>query len=77
MTNRTNRWIREKLDELKRGHCQICGNWSPRREMAHVQPTGLNGLGRGRKERYYDYKKHPESYKLLCHKCHKKLDGRR
>lgn len=45
-------------------------------QFAHIKPTKLSGRGRGRgKEmRYYDIKKHPDHYLLLCTLCHHKLD---
>ena len=46
-------------------------------EFAHVKETGLSGRGRGRKERYYDIIKNPESYRLLCQFHHKLMDDER
>lgn len=78
MGNRQNQWIRRKTVEQKHlwgGKCQKCGSDKiDKLEFAHVSPTGLNGRGRGRKERYYDVKNHPESYNLLCEDCHAEFD---
>jgi hypothetical protein len=46
-------------------------------ELAHKSPTGLKGKGRGSRERLYDVIRNPNSYILLCHNCHAKLDGRK
>lgn len=56
-------------------HCQTCG--SPRNlQLAHVEPTGLKGAGRGLTRRLLDAIKHPDKYILECYRCHKKRDGR-
>jgi hypothetical protein len=44
-------------------------------QFAHIKDTGLNGIGRGRKERYYDIRNHPDSYALLCEDHHKAYDA--
>lgn len=57
----------------------MCGNdRDDRLEFAHLpgKPTNLDGRGRGKPERYYDIKQHPECYVLLCVECHTELDGR-
>lgn len=51
--------------------CSICGSHS-QIEFHHVQPTQLEGKGRGRNARYYDIIKNPQSYKALCRSCHLK-----
>jgi len=43
-------------------------------EFAHIAPTGLRGRGRGQTQRYYDIKRHPECYELLCDPCHWKQE---
>jgi len=47
-------------------------------EFAHLpgKPTGLEGRDRGLPNRYYDVKKNPDSYVLLCREHHTALDGR-
>lgn len=73
LTNRQNTWIAKKMVELResRGNkCEVCGV-TEGLEFAHVKETSLKGRGRGRKERYYDIIKNPESYKLVCSNCHK------
>jgi len=69
-------WSSHLFDRLRvqfGGKCVVCGQlWEL--EFAHVKPTGLNGDGRGRKERYYDIKNHPDCYALMCTKDHKEFD---
>ena len=48
---------------------EICGS-TERLEFAHLEPTELNGWGRGRKERVYDVIRYPWKYQLFCHDCH-------
>jgi hypothetical protein len=83
MTNRQNIHIRKQMDKLKEkfgGRCWNCGS-TVNLQFAHIKETDINGRGRGRKERYYDIIKHPESYALLCGGddgvggCHKGYDG--
>jgi len=76
MPNVVNVWIKRKRQELITqfgGKCQKCGS-TQKLEFAHKEPTGLNGLGRGRKERYYDVIKNPEKYWLSCPDCHDEYD---
>jgi len=49
-----------------------------RLEFAHLpgKPTGVEGRGRGRADRYHDVRKHPDSYVLICRDCHVVLDKR-
>jgi hypothetical protein len=57
--------------------CQKCGASGDvkKLEFAHVKPTGLCGQGRGSVHRYYDIKRNPECYRLLCRQpCHKQFD---
>lgn len=57
------------------GSCCFCPEQDPELlEFAHVSLTELKGRGRGRKERYYDVKKHPEAYLLMCKACHEIYD---
>lgn len=83
MSTRQNRWIRVKLDQLKEeygGKCWNCGS-TVNLEFAHVKETGLSGKGRGRHERYFDIKAHPDAYALLCggengmSGCHEMFDN--
>jgi len=74
--NYVNKWIRTAFDNLRKefgDKCSFCGS-TAKLEFAHLEPTELVGRGRGRKERYYDIKKNPDSYVLLCVGCHKTLD---
>lgn len=79
MTNNANQLMpkmRLRLIELYKGRCKHC-KADTNLEFAHRIPTQLQGWGRGRKERYYDIKKNPQSYMLLCKKCHKEYDNGR
>jgi hypothetical protein len=53
--------------------CQTCGS-NRELELAHTQPTGLKGAGRGLTRRLLDAIKHPDKYILECKKCHRKRD---
>ena len=78
MTNRQNRWLRRKFDELRDfaqsiyHGCIWCGSdeWG----FAHVRPTPLGGRGRGRSARYYDILRHFDCYRPMCRLCHKEYD---
>lgn len=77
MTNDANQWVKRKLKELRAergGRCAKCGGFT-QLQFAHVHPTMLKGMGRGRKERYYDIINNPECYALLCSPCHKRYDA--
>lgn len=80
MTDRQNKWIKKKIYDLKikfGGKCWNCGSTS-NLEFAHIKDTELNGMGRGRKERYNDIIKHPDCYALLCggeSSCHVMFDN--
>lgn len=67
--------LRVRLVQQFGGRCEECGV-EEGLEFAHVEPTGLNGEGRGRAKRIFDVKKNPRSYRLLCMTCHDVLDGR-
>lgn len=76
MANYVNKWIKRKRQQLvadRGGECEECGS-KEKMEFAHLGETGLYGAGRGRKERYYDVIRNPDKYKLLCQRCHKRLD---
>ncbi len=79
-----NAWAKSQILRLRaaRGNaCEDCGRslriarGKPNLQFAHLQPTGLSGEGRGRKERVIDIRRHPESYKLLCVDCHLSFDA--
>lgn len=61
------------------GKCRECGAKSSGKdlplEFAHVKPTGCVGRGRGQRVRYWDIKKNPTCYALMCRRCHKKFDA--
>ena len=72
------RWLKRKFEELRRqfgGKCrnQECSS-TENLEFAHVKDTGLKGWSRGKKNRYYDILRNPDSYVLICKTCHKKYD---
>lgn len=60
--------------------CEVCEATYPpeiaasQLEFAHAAETGLKGMGRGRKERITDIRKHPENYALMCKPCHREFD---
>jgi hypothetical protein len=70
---------RVSILRIERGNrCEYCGKRGrtnkrgrPNLEFAHLAPTGLRGRGRGQIQRYYDIKRHPETYALLCRGCHR------
>lgn len=71
-------WARAKRrQEIARrgGQCEICGT-QVRLQFAHVEPTGVNGDGRGSVARIQDVLRHPQSYRLLCVDCHAVVDTR-
>lgn len=77
MANRANEWTKRRWKQLiedSGGKCAQCPN-TEALEFAHLEPTGLRGRSRGRKERLYDILKHPEKYVLLCIYCHDEMDG--
>lgn len=83
MTNRENIRIRKRKDDLIKqfgGKCVNCGT-TENLQFAHIKETNLNGMGRGRKERYYDVLKNPNCYILLCggesgrNGCHEAYDN--
>lgn len=58
--------------------CYLClkvKGFNRKLEFHHLKPTGLNGEGRGFDNRIRDIVKHPDSYILLCRKCHEKAHG--
>ena len=75
MANYTNEWIKKRKHEIMLNViCIKCGSIE-NLEYAHIKPTGLSGMGRGRKERFYDLLRHPDSYIVLCHGCHEAMDA--
>ena len=69
-------WFDQKWQELfdeHGGECTLCPAKTDL-EFAHLEPTGLQGRGRGKMKRYYDIKKNPKKYALLCAGCHSKFD---
>ena len=48
-------------------------------QFAHVRPTKLKGVGRGKSRRLLDVKHHPSCYELMCgsvrgNGCHEAFD---
>jgi len=69
--------LKEAMHELRQefgGCCKRCGS-KTKLEFAHLEPTGINGRGRGGPNRYYNIKKFRHCFILLCRACHLKLDG--
>jgi len=64
-----------KMEELRKsfgGKCKKCGNKQDL-QFAHMSPTRLCGKNsRGSSERYFDIRKNPTAYVLLCVTCHNK-----
>jgi len=81
MTNKRNiraPTLRLELIEQFGGTCwkDECGEDDPERlEFIHILDTPVMGRGRGRKERYWDIKKHPGSYALFCKYHHTEYDS--
>ena len=78
-------WFRRMFDDMKiitfGGRCFHCGakergsrNEPTLLEFAHIEPTGLNGRGRGQSARVYDIKNNQDKYILLCGQCHSEFD---
>lgn len=77
-----NDWYKKKLIELREvfgNKCSMCPEGeSPSPEklgFAHIAPTGLKGVGRGRNNRVLDIMKNMDKYTLLCRKHHAEFDG--
>lgn len=81
MVNKANQRVvqdRLRLVEKFGGKCWFegCEESDPSKlQFAHVHPTGVNGRGRGRKERVYDVSKNPGSYALTCKYHHGELEA--
>lgn len=73
-----NDWLRNKreilLDKLSGRRFTVCGCFHDL-EFAHVKPTGLTGMGRGRERRLYDVQHHPDCYTVMYKPCHKQYDA--
>lgn len=70
-----NEWIKLRFEQLRLlSKCVDCGS-NEDIQFAHINPTKLNGMGRGRNARYYDIIKHPEDYRPKCKECHRKFDN--
>ncbi len=72
--------LKARLLRNRKNRCRACwrnGHVVTRHglEFAHLQPTGLDGLGRGRKARLLDIRRNPRAYALLCVVHHGELDG--
>ena len=63
--NKLQKKYRKQLIKKFGGKYIVCGSIEDL-EFAHVKPTELSGRGRGRKERYYDILRNPDSYALVC-----------
>jgi predicted restriction endonuclease len=69
-------WERRRGLLIKRygSRCFFCGS-KQRLEFAHIAPTNLKGMGRGKERRIIDITRNPFCYELLCHMCHRAYDG--
>ncbi len=66
--------LKQRAFELIGSECVFCGV-KDGLHAAHVQPTKLNGAGRGMDRRYLDVIKNPQAYRPMCGKhCHKIYD---
>ena len=66
-------WLRKQYGNM----CNKCGANHCALEFAHVNPTGLNGRGRGNTRRLANILRYPASYTLLCSECHRKYDEKK
>jgi len=77
--NNSNKWIKTRIEKLRKefgGKCVMASEYCEGElEFAHISPTTLSGMGRGRKERIYDIMRHKECYTLLCHRHHEEYDS--
>ena len=55
------------------GQCSDCGE-TGKLQFAHMKPTKLFGRSRGFWQRINDIRNNRKSYRLLCIKCHMKMD---
>lgn len=85
MGNPRNELAKRQMAALRAGRgnrCEVCETTAeeiaerhePPLEFAHTAETEVVGMGRGRKERIVDIRKHPEHYALLCKPCHREFD---
>ena len=68
--------LTENFNELRKefgNRCEFCG-YTSGLEFAHIVPTGLMGMGRGKKKRYYNIVNNKTDYLLLCKDCHRRFD---
>lgn len=66
--------VRRKFRELRAlNTCCVPGCLEPV-QFCHKAETELKGMGRGRKERFYDIVKHPEAYLPFCKTHHRQYD---
>ena len=75
-TYRRKRWAILR-DVIFGGKCFHCGIKHGIRvcHFAHIEPTRLNGRGRGQDNRYYDILRNQNKYALLCGFCHSDMDN--
>lgn len=75
------RELRRRLDGLRRDvGCQHCGRRHGllnRLEFAHLAPTPISAVARGRglRDRYFDVRRNRAVYCVLCRDCHLRLDS--
>lgn len=66
--------VRERIGD-RCFHCASRGTKKNQLEFAHLEPTALNGRGRGAHHRRLDLLKNLDKYTYLCQRCHKDFDG--
>lgn len=64
------------MDQLRADRGNKCNRCPSRAklEFAHLRETGLKGRSRGGRDRYYDIRRNPDAYELMCQRCHRAFD---
>lgn len=77
----TSGYYRGKMRALRRrfgGRCvdrdKGLGDCSGRLEFSHLKPTGVQGRGRGRADRYHDILRNVAAFALRCVRHHRRFD---
>lgn len=76
MTTRWNARLKQLILEqrIDFGFCCVwCGDFNGV-EFAHLEHTGVSGIGRGRWRRYYDVRNNRDKFMLMCYDCHREFD---
>ena len=68
----------ERIDALRAHHGHVCAicDAPDFLEFAHILPTPITRIGRGRggNNRIADITNHPDAYVLMCRTCHVRYD---